>query len=403
MRILYISSSWLHGRSFGGQLRALNIARALKRKGEVTVVVVSADAGDASARRQTEEEFPTLQPVCPEFSPNRGVIQKMRWALDPSYLNLHGCRASPQERARIVSHFAEYDIVWVLNSRTANILQQWRWPNGHLDIDDVPSTYLRGAPARGERVGARLKRIAQRFLWKRRELLFERRFSTLSVCSEPDRQYLGGSGRIHVIPNGFARPSGMPPRAPAVSPPRIGFIGLFSYAPNLEGVKWFLRECWPAIRRQVPGIRFRLAGKDTDGPIRPPDPDVDVLGWIEDPSAEIATWSAMVIPIQFGGGTRIKLADAFSRKCPVVSTAVGAFGYEVQNGVHLRLADAPSEFASACVQLAHDQVFGAKMAETAWDEFQKKWTWDAIAPKVWHAADECLRRSTAQNKAGIGR
>ena len=399
MRILYISSSWLHGRSFGGQLRALNVARALKQKGEVTVAVVSADANDANARRLTEEEFPTLQPVCPESAPNRGVVQKIRWAFDPTYLNLHGCVASRADRERIISSFAEYDIVWVLNSRTANILQHWRWPNGHLDVDDVPSTYLRGGPKDVTSGRVRLKKAVQRFLWKRRELLFERRFSTLSVCSEEDRRYLGGSDRIHVIPNGFARPQSPPPRNPALSPPRIGFIGLYSYAPNLEGVRWFLKECWPAIRRQVPGIKFRLAGKDTEGPLKPSGPDIDVLGWIDDPSSEIATWSAMVIPIQFGGGTRIKLADAFSRKCPVVSTTVGAFGYEVQDGRHLLLADAPSDFANACVQVVCDQILGAKMARNAWEEFLNKWTWDAIAPKVWAAADDCMRRSSTRHKA----
>jgi glycosyltransferase involved in cell wall biosynthesis len=160
-------------------------------------------------------------------------------------------------------------------------------------------------------------------------------------------------------------------------------------------VRWFLLNCWPAIRREVPGIRLRLAGKDTDGALRPNEPDVDVLGWLADAASEIATWSAMIIPIRLGGGTRVKIADAFSRKCPVVSTRLGAFGYNVESGRELLLVDdnEPQGFASACISLIRDPVSANAMAERAFHAFLEKWTWDAIAPKVWAAAEDCLRRS----------
>src|ERR1043165_2113854 len=41
VRILYISSSWPLGKTFGGQLRAYHIAKALQTMGDVSVQVVS--------------------------------------------------------------------------------------------------------------------------------------------------------------------------------------------------------------------------------------------------------------------------------------------------------------------------------------------------------------------------
>jgi glycosyltransferase involved in cell wall biosynthesis len=99
----------------------------------------------------------------------------------------------------------------------------------------------------------------------------------------------------------------------------------------------------------------------------------------------------MIIPVRYGGGTRIKIADAFSRKCPVVSTTVGAFGYEVDDGRHLLLADRPEEFSRACVDLVLNPARGTELAATAWTDFEKKWTWDAIAPKICAAAEHCIR------------
>ena len=122
-----------------------------------------------------------------------------------------------------------------------------------------------------------------------------------------------------------------------------------------------------------------------------PVPGVEVLGWVEDAAAEIATWSLMVIPIRSGAGTRIKIADTFSRQCPAVSTRLGAYGYEVQDGQQLRLADTPEDFIRACLEVLQDPDGARSMAERAWQEFLEKWTWEAIEPKVWEAVRACLQ------------
>jgi glycosyltransferase involved in cell wall biosynthesis len=212
----------------------------------------------------------------------------------------------------------------------------------------------------------------------------------LSVCSEADRQYLGGGEHVHVIPNGFQRPAQAPARNPC-DPPCIGFIGLYSYFPNLEGMRWFVRQCWPLVKRELPNAHLRVVGRDSDGPLKPAGPDIETLGFVADPAAEIATWSAMVVPVLHGAGTRIKIADAFSRKCPVVATRMGAYGYEVQSGRELLLADDPGAFAAACVALFRDRAAGSAMAERAYDAFLQKWTWDAIAPQIRAAAEDALR------------
>lgn len=313
----------------------------------------------------------------------------MRRAFDTRYLDVHGLACSEEDRGRIEALVDNYDLIWILNSRTPNLIQRWSWPRSHLDIDDLPSTYLRSLAFTTRGVFRRLKIRLQQHLMHRRELLLNERFTSLSVCSRLDRAYLGNE-RIHVIPNGFERPISPPSRSLKKELPRLGFIGLYSYLPNLEGMRWFLRECWPRIRHEVPGVRMRLIGRDTEGPLKPTEPDVDALGWVNDPADEIATWSAMVVPILFGGGTRIKIAEAFSRKCPAVSTSVGAFGYEVVHGRQLLLSDTAPGFAGSCISLLHNPVLGSQLAEVAWEEFLATWTWDSIGERVRTAATAIL-------------
>jgi glycosyltransferase involved in cell wall biosynthesis len=390
LRILYVAPCWLCQNAFGGQLRALQLGRALQKMGRVNVAVVGSDEGNAEVIERTAAEFSIEPPVKVRVRPNRGLIDRFRWAVDKRFLNVHGCAAEDSDRERLLRRRADFDLIWVGNSRTPNILNQWQWPRSVLDLDDVPSTFQRTVWENGAGLKEKLKAGLQMQLLRRRERTWKERFSVLSVCSEADREYLGGGERIHVIPNGFERPAKEPVHQP-VEPPRIGFIGLYSYPPNLDGMKWFLHECWPLVKKQIPNARLRLVGKDSDGSLKPAAPDVDALGFVADPSAEIATWSAMIVPILHGAGTRVKIADAFSRKCPLVSTRLGAFGYDVQSGRELLMADRPVEFAEACISLMRDRSAGQAMAERAFVAFVQKWTWDAIAPRIWAAAENALR------------
>jgi glycosyltransferase involved in cell wall biosynthesis len=383
--------TWPHEKSFGAQLRILHVGRALKNVGDVNLVVVS-NADDASAVQKTASEFQLYCNLRTQGIERRGLWQRLRWWLDPRFLNLYGF--VPEERGRIYvcESLRQFDLIWLHSLGVANIFGLWRWPRSMLDIDDVPSTAEMAKWRSGERLIERFKAGVRAIVWRRREKLLRERFTALGVCSEADRQILGGGKHIHVIPNGFERPH-FEPRPKPGKPPRLGFIGLFSYPTNLDGVRWFLRECWPLIKRGVPDARLRLVGKDSDGPLKPVDTDVDGLGWMADPSDEIATWSAMIVPIRLGAGTRVKVAEAFSRKCPLVSTRLGAYGYEVADGQELLLADTPEAFAKACIRLIRQPVEAATMAERAWQSFLNSWTWDAIAPRVWAAAEQCLKLS----------
>src|SRR3954464_3247989 len=110
-RILYICSAWPHGEAHGGQLRALHIGRALKEFGDVTVLVVSPDAVPDLVAEKTAAEFELALPIHPRTTPNRGAVEKLRWALDPIFLNVHGSSATLADRHRVVSLVEEFDLV----------------------------------------------------------------------------------------------------------------------------------------------------------------------------------------------------------------------------------------------------------------------------------------------------
>jgi glycosyltransferase involved in cell wall biosynthesis len=346
---------------------------------------VGAEDTSSAVREATREEFKVLDPV--NVLPRAGT-GPVRRALDPRVTYPHGLGVPDAAEERIARMLPDYDLVWFFKLRVANFFKRWRWPGSVADIDDLPSTYEIAEQSNSTGIKS-WKAGFRGWVWRRRERLLSERFNVLCVCSEEDRRTLALDS-VHVIPNGFPRPSRPIVRHPA-APPRLGFIGLFEHLPNSDGVQWFVRECWYRIRAALPDCRLRLVGKGSEGPLAPAGDGIDRLGWLADSEAEIATWSAMIVPIRLGAGTRVKIADAFSRQCPVVSTRLGAHGYNLESGRELLMADDPGQFANACIDLVKNPARAAAMAARAHEVFLQNWTWEAITPRVHVAIESCLK------------
>ncbi len=402
-RILYIAEECAFNVANGSNVRCLNVLCALKQIGRVEVVTVS-DPVNPEPVSVADPEINIAYSVETKMRSNQGLVAKLRWTCDPTTDYPRGYGVRDEALRRVIRTVKEFDLIWFFKLRCAELFPNLAWPNSVLDIDDVLSRYERAALHAGGSLSERLLALRRMVTWRRREKLLSTRFGVLAVCSEEDKRYLtrlGVDAPVYVIPNGFDKPRQEPARRPT-TPPRIGFIGFLSYFPNRQGINWFVEKCWPHIKREIPEARLRLVGAGTDGPLKPSGPDVDGLGWLTDPADEIQTWSAMAVPIFVGAGTRVKIAYGFSQKCPIVSTSLGAHGYGVMNERELYLADTPEAFSQACIRTIREPQKAGEVAERAWREFLEMWTWDAVRPRVWAAATECLRRNSQSQRAVPG-
>ena len=100
----------------------------------------------------------------------------------------------------------------------------------------------------------------------------------------------------------------------------------------------------------------------------------------------------MIVPLRYGGGTRLKILEAFSRMCPVISTSVGAYGLDVTHNKDILLEDAPQAFADQCIRLLQQPNYGKSLAEAGWELFQKKYTWDVIGKSIQNTVKEISRK-----------
>lgn len=127
--------------------------------------------------------------------------------------------------------------------------------------------------------------------------------------------------------------------------PTLFHIGSMNWAPNVEGIEWFLDEVWPGIQERHPEIEFYIAGHAIPEKLYARHDDkVQVVGAVPVANDFMLAHDIMVVPLLSGSGIRIKIVEAMALGKVVITTSVGAQGLSVENGKHLFIADTPEEF-----------------------------------------------------------
>jgi len=281
--------------------------------------------------------------------------------------------------ARRVLLGERFDVVHVMRSYLAPYAAPFlrgesstRSPFSSLDLDDDETATHRGLAALAERLGLRhgaQVEAAEATKYERHEAEWLPRFRQLITCTESHAQKIASvypNCRIATVPNTVTLPHHAPRRT--VFPNRILFVGNLSYLPNIDGIRSFTLEVLPTLLARFGGeVTLRIAGSA-------PAPEVAALATLSGVElvanpmelAKHYAWADLaVIPLRAGGGTRIKLLEAFAYGVPVVATRIGADGIAVEDRMHLLLADSSEALAEACVELLSDAKLAARLSGRA--------------------------------------
>jgi glycosyltransferase involved in cell wall biosynthesis/SAM-dependent methyltransferase len=148
----------------------------------------------------------------------------------------------------------------------------------------------------------------------------------------------------------------------------IIFVGTYQHPPNCDAVIYFVREIWPRIRREIPGVRFFVVGSEVTKDVEALSGDgVEVLGFVKDLTPLLRGCRLSVAPLRYGAGLKGKIATSLQAGLPCVSTSIGAEGAGLTDGKELLIADGREAFVDAVVRLYNDPGLWSRLSREGFE------------------------------------
>lgn len=230
-----------------------------------------------------------------------------------------------------------------------------------------------------------------RWLWRQEgEVLsdYERfaaeTFANTLLCTDAEAALLRNfapRGRIgvlrHMVDTGYFDPEKVSlPADIARLQPYVLFAGSMDYAPNVEAVQWFHAKALPLMQREIPNLKFVIAGRNPAKAVQDlaGDSSVVVTGTVADIRPYFRGASATVAPMQLARGVQNKILESMAMGIPAAASSKAAVAFPPEVAERILVEDDPAALASRLVQLiktgpkppvpairqALEQVFGDK-------------------------------------------
>ena len=251
-------------------------------------------------------------------------------------------------------------------------------PNARLVFHTVDLHHIREARQAETEDSEKLRKQAK--ITKKTELRLARKADAIVVVSDHEKKLLkeavDGTPVFH-----------MPlireiPRAGRTSFGKrhgIAFIGNYLHEPNLDAVRHFVHEIWPAFHAAVPSAELILGGaqmpaeveqlQETEG--------VRTIGYIEDLASLFDQIRLTVAPLRYGAGAKGKVVSSLCHGVPVVASPVAAEGMSLKDGRDILMARDKAEWAKHLEAAYCDEAVWRKLRKGGLAAMRKSHTLEA--------------------------
>ncbi|MHB8148047.1 MAG: glycosyltransferase family 4 protein, partial [Vulcanimicrobiaceae bacterium] len=147
--------------------------------------------------------------------------------------------------------------------------------------------------------------------------------------------------------------------------------------------QWLCESVMPIVWRSVPDAVVTLAGSNPGEAVQALKSErVRVTGYVRDAGPLFRKSRLFVAPLRFGAGMKGKIGQALEYGLPVVTTPVGAEGFDLRDGENAVIAPPePEALAAAIVSLYGDAERWQRISKSS-AETLRSFTRDAVMPVI---------------------
>jgi glycosyltransferase involved in cell wall biosynthesis len=177
------------------------------------------------------------------------------------------------------------------------------------------------------------------------------------------------------------------------------FVGATSWFPNLDALEHFANDVLPFLRQEIPDYQVSWVGSATDEQRRRFGAlGIHLTGYVEDVKPYMAASSTFIVPLRVGGGTRLKILNAWSMGCAVISSSVGCEGLEARDGENIIIRDDPAEFARSMLDVERDPELRDRLGGVARRTAEAVYSWPVIGRDMVRRYQEAMSAAKTGSK-----
>ena len=394
--VLVITSELPWPLNTGGHIRSFHILKALSAKFNVRVVAgveVADDHGLPALSRNGIRVVPAFQKKRNPFAEAGRVAQALLCEEPYVMFNRHN---RPAMRQTIRKQLADKtpDVVYL--DHLDPLAFRGLFPRVPVvaDLHNVYSTLAK-------RVATERKFPVNLYLHNEARLLgyMEKQVaaaaSVLMTVSDTEQGYfqrLGGRN-VRLVPNGVDCATFRKyPVGRNHERPTLLYLGALSWQPNAKAAEFMAREVMPQILKERPDVRLQIVGRNPGSEVNALAqlPNVEVHANVPDVGVYLEQASILAVPLDSGGGTRLKILEAFAAGLPVVSTPVGCEGIECRHGEHLWVTDR-GRFAEGLLDAINAPQLATEFAERGRTLAEETYDWSVIGKSACEAVVQAVR------------
>jgi sugar transferase (PEP-CTERM/EpsH1 system associated) len=388
MNVLFLSERFPYPLHDGGSLRTYHVLRGLAREHRLTLVAHRPE-GDGPAGCEALADVCEIRTIDKPAVAWRVAENSFRGHVRRQGLFVLKNWSEPLLRAADQALRAHpFDVVHFNMLDTACFAAARDWPQYKIFDSHNCLSSMAGQLARRTRRrvwGAVLRRECAALL--RAEAAVCGRMDATLVCSREDAEaflQLAPEANVVVAPNGVDTCYYQPDDATPPQPGSLVFVGNMSYLPNVEAAAFFCREVLPKVRSAGKDVRVHFVGSVPAKSVRAlaDGRSIVVTGRVEDVRPYVQRAEVYIVPLLTGGGTRLKILEAFAMGKAVVATTKGIEGIAAADGEHFLLADSADDLAASIVRLFDDPDLRRRLGRAARRFVEQSFDWSGVQETI---------------------
>jgi glycosyltransferase involved in cell wall biosynthesis len=172
--------------------------------------------------------------------------------------------------------------------------------------------------------------------------------------------------------------------------PILTFVGKLDYIPNVRAIEYISKLIAPAVWAQYPQAKFVIVGQGAETLTKYDDGGIIYTGFVDaragvrpNLSDYLSASDVVLVPLDSGSGTRLKIVEAASNARAVVSTQIGAEGQSFVDDEEILLTDAVDQaFVDATLRLLADGELRERLGKAARAKVLSQYSWQAQVQKM---------------------